>query len=121
MPGAKAEKPRWGDGSQKGAQGSARRGEGTWQDPGPARIPDIRIHISPNPFELAGTTGASLHMIGRTSPQEREHNGHLCPAQHRPGKESMQKATNAMFSAGGLAPKAEVVPMKSGKAAKARR
>ncbi len=93
------------------------------RDPGAARIKDLRIHdLRRTLGSWQAATGASLHMIGRTLAHKNVSTTAIYARLNiDPVRVAMQKATTAMFAAGGLAPKAEVVRLKSGRAAKARR
>lgn len=87
------------------------------KDPGPARIPDIRIHdLRRTLGSWQAATGASLHMIGRTLAHKNVSTTAIYARLNiDPVREAMQKATNAMFSAGGIAPRAEVNQIREGK------
>lgn len=93
------------------------------RDPGAARIKDLRIHdLRRTLGSWQAATGASLPMIGRTLAHTNVSTTAIYARLNLdPVREAMQKATNAMRAAGGLMPKAEVVSLKSGRAAKARR
>ena len=91
--------------------------------PGPARIRDIRIHdLRRTLGSWQAATGASLPMIGRTLQHKNVSTTAIYARLNLdPVRASMEKAATAMFAAGGLMPKAEVVSLEPKKQARARR
>jgi len=86
-------------------------------DPGPARIHDLRRTLG----SWQAATGASLLMIGRTLAHKNVSTTAIYARLNLdPVRESMQKATTAMLSAGGLLPAGDVVSLQAAKSAKAR-